>query len=110
LTFENQERKNALVNRSIAILAQESIDYNVQILQEAKETLERKVVEFMDQPITRIFEKRESTATRDFDNGILTISKKACEIAVSANRSAVTSSDVEEAIRMNFCHVWPFCR
>lgn len=110
MSIEDQKRRNALVNTSSAILCLEALAYRVEISPEAKKTLERRLGEFLNQPVRRIFEMNEPQASKDFSSGISVISRKACELAANAGRSTVSSSDIEEAIRINFCSVWPFCR
>ena len=98
------------MNTASAILLLEGVKYHVEISPQAKQTMEKKVTEFINQPVQRVFESREANASRDFVSGVSTVADKAIEIATKAGRSTVSSTDVEEAIRVSFCHVWPFCR
>jgi hypothetical protein len=108
--IREQTARNALVNLSGAILRFEGTLANVKVSDEALRVWEAKVNEVLPQTYQRIYERKESQAGSDFTKGLMTVSGSAIRYAVNEGRTTVSGSDIENAVKSSFCHVWPFCK
>jgi len=107
---EVERRTRHILDLGNAVLRLVADAKGLQVRPEALEALDKNLTDFIGGPYYRIFEAFEPQAPRNFMQGIETVSGSACSLALTAGRTYLSGSDINEAVKRHICSVWPFCR
>ena len=100
----------ALIQDGLNTLRLVAARRGIEVSSAAAAALTAQLREFMEDPARRIFENHETHALDDYRRGVAAVSDLACDLAAKAYRRSVERRDIEEAVKISYCHQWPFCR